>query len=146
MSKLVRANTRFITVKVTDYDIRHGEPRNSERCPIKNALHRSDWNAPKVPWDGKVNGRGVIAMTDPETGIRYEWYIPPGVNRWLMEYDAGKSVEPIEFQLDITKATQIAPRPTHKASENRNNRNRIVRESVKPRVPHGKIRPIVDFS
>lgn len=130
-------NRRFLDVSLINTDIRYGKPRIAERCPIRRALYRMGFHAPKVPWNGE---NGHIKLTDPDTKIRYEWTIPGKALIWLIKYDRGELVQPFEFRLDMTKAT-IVPKSSQGPRGPKKDNPRPKRTYYQ----EGRLRPITDI-
>ena len=79
------------TIDVTQEDIAKGDARNPESCPVALAASR----VCKQPMmAGSYRLHSVMGATQYRTGA-----IPKSVQRWIEDFDEGRSVEPIKFEV-----------------------------------------------
>jgi hypothetical protein len=86
--------TNKAVVRVSKTDISDSVPKNSERCMIASALHRSIPNARYVSVDV-----ASVRYSDVQTGRRHIFLTPPNAQRALLQFDKGEKVEPFQFTL-----------------------------------------------
>lgn len=89
-----------LLVKVTDEDIQNGKSYDPCKCPIALALRRQTGLNAAV-------GNGATLFTDDL--ITYEstnW--PEIADRFIINFDTGRPVTPIEFDLDFAREELVA--------------------------------------
>jgi len=77
-------------ITVTNEDIAGGQRRDSDNCPVARALRRAG-----VAHLG-VGGMAVMIHLDQQTTFVL---MPATAQEWIMEFDCGAQVGPIEFDL-----------------------------------------------
>jgi len=82
-------------IKITDKNIREGTPGKGNFCPVHNAL--MDTEEFSFVTVGVRNIYFRKKFTEKETHVE----IPNFLAEWIYNYDFGKKVSPIEFELDI---------------------------------------------
>lgn len=80
-------------IQVTAEDIANGTRGNCAFCPVARAVCRATGSV-----DVSVTGLGVTIWCGEETA---SLAIPDAVGRFVDDFDCGKPVHPIEFDLDI---------------------------------------------
>lgn len=83
-----------IRIDVTADDIAKGKPKDWCRCPVSLALRRVlPQSSARVPADGlEVFGRQMERR-------------PPGVARFVRDFDKGRPVAPFSFVIDTQRTT-----------------------------------------
>lgn len=104
-------------IEVTADDIRHGERRECERCPIARAVQRAtndgawsvcETSTSRLPgFSGDpddVHNVYVVGKqerggydVDPDSAIR----LPREVSRFIDAFDSGHDVEPFSFEIEM---------------------------------------------
>jgi len=79
-------------ITVTNEDIAGGQRRDSDNCPVARALRRAG-----VAHLG-VGGMAVMIHLDQQTTFVL---MPAAAQEWIMEFDCGAQVGPIEFDLTL---------------------------------------------
>jgi hypothetical protein len=85
-----------VKIKVTHNDILRGERRNPEACPVHRAIVRATKGKKPKLWVGSFNwgdNKADAAFTE-------------NISKWINDFDLGKGVMPIEFDLWIPKKLQ----------------------------------------
>ncbi len=78
-------------IDVTSEDIQQGQRQNPKGCPVGRALSRAG-----IPTCG-VTGPAVILKDD--RNIATALLLPEVVQNWISDFDQGRSVEPIAFNV-----------------------------------------------
>ena len=79
-------------IEVTENDIEHGQRGDPKCCAIGRALDRAG-----VMHFG-VMGPAVLLAN--ELRLSTALLLPPFVQRWILDFDAGKPVQPFSFELN----------------------------------------------
>ena len=75
-------------VKVTKDHIRQGQRCHSTRCPLALALQNATGSVWEVGSNGEAHdGQGRVI------------YLSPNLAQWIVAFDEGLAVKPIQFQL-----------------------------------------------
>ena len=85
-------------ITVTAQDIYEGQKRDPEQCAVARALVRAGLNHSGV--------MGPSVMVSDSWGRLISLPLPSAVSDWIFDFDAGKTVRPISFDLDFV----ITPR------------------------------------
>lgn len=83
-------------IKVTQEDIDNGKKKSCYECPIALAIQRVSVKHLRCD----VMNQQVYAV---EKDLRPVWIriLPPEAQLFIIDFDAGKSVKPFQFELDI---------------------------------------------
>ncbi len=96
---LVKINTapalKRIKVIVTPTEIAFATKANSKHCMITDSMKRDYGKR----FNGIVTSKEYVAFTEKKTRRRYKFPLPPIARAALLRFDAGESVEPVEFTL-----------------------------------------------
>lgn len=76
------------TIRVTAQDIRHGIHISTTACPIALAARRAGCR------EVQCGNHGLVV------GKRYA-QLPPKAQSWIASFDAGKTVKPFEFSVEL---------------------------------------------
>lgn len=97
---MLKSRQRFISVAVTRGFILTGMQNTYGHCPIANALKGNGWHSPKV-------AKNLVKITDPDTGLRYQFTTPTEAADWLRRFDlkGPDDVYPFTMHLDLKMAT-----------------------------------------
>jgi hypothetical protein len=95
-----------VLISVLRVDIRKGEPKNAENCPVARACKR------KLPeYDARVEGLASIPQI-VLTNSTQKWVaflpMPKTVFNFATSFDAGKPMKPFSFYLSLPEL----PEPT----------------------------------
>jgi hypothetical protein len=80
-------------IRVTRQDIKQGEKRDPEQCAVALALIRAGINHFGV--------MGPSVMVPDAVGRLISLPLPAAVADWIFDFDAGKAVRPMAFELDV---------------------------------------------
>ncbi|SPE50672.1 hypothetical protein SBV1_120013 [Verrucomicrobia bacterium] len=90
-------------ITVTKEDIDGGRRSDPEDCPVARALRRAG-----LAHFG-VTGMAVMVGGEP---LHTTLLLPGAVQEWIMDYDWGAPVKPMEFELVLpSEGTELPPRP-----------------------------------
>jgi hypothetical protein len=92
------------TITVTDPLIAKAKAANSHQCAIAQSVGMSVEGASHIMVD-----TATIRFTVGES--RFYYYTPASVQRFVLDFDGGKKVEPFRFQLRDGVVHQVARRP-----------------------------------
>jgi len=95
-------------ITVTRQDIQQGQRRDPEQCAVARALVRAGFEHSGV--------MGPSVMMPDRWGRLISLPLPAVVSDWIFDFDAGKPVRPITFEMDfdltLKRANGMAPRQT----------------------------------
>jgi hypothetical protein len=86
-------------IEVNEHDIEQGRRRDLKCCAIGRALDRAG-----VVHFG-VTGPAVLLAN--ELRLSTARLLPPFVQRWILDFDAGKLVEPFSFELKTFESVLV---------------------------------------
>lgn len=84
-------------IEVTADDIAKGKRKSCDACPVARAIHRATGDG----WNAVVYKDNCIAVADDDDWDREEFTPPPEVAQFVKDFDAGRPVTPITFDLPI---------------------------------------------
>jgi hypothetical protein len=84
-----------ITVTVTKRDIFNGNANSSKSCPIARAL----LEYPRVMRVDVQAQSVTMTMLEGEKRVTDCWKLPPEAQEFIANFDSGKDVEPITFEM-----------------------------------------------
>lgn len=97
----------YLTIEVTEQDIKRGIAGNCWQCPIALATHRAmGWNPSAFRVrvrDGEIclipENSDWLHTVLPQSGTRH--WLPYDVTEWIVRFDQFDEVEPICFEIEI---------------------------------------------
>lgn len=81
-------------IDVTKEDIEAGKPREATSCPIALAATRA------------VGHQMYMGSSLLHSGDMQWFFVSPEVSGWIHDFDAGRDVEPISFEVDLVPASE----------------------------------------
>ena len=85
-------------IKVTKRDVSGGDQDNTASCPVALACRRAGLHSPSVS-----NSRIYFGKDNERVYLEF----PLKVVKFIEDYDSGKKVKPLEFNLSMKKAVLI---------------------------------------
>lgn len=93
-----------VLIKVKQTDIDDGTQRSSCRCPIARAINRA-FGLAYVDEHIDVLQYGKVYYTGSRQDIRDEFRLPPIAKQFITDFDAGRTVNPFNFELSPYSST-----------------------------------------
>lgn len=87
--------TKTVIVDVTQEDIKHGEQRECEKCPIARAIHRIPELARAYVNESCVEWPAAYA------GETNYVHLPEEAQKFISDFDNDREARPFKFELEI---------------------------------------------
>jgi hypothetical protein len=85
-----------VHIEVTENDIKFGKPHTLSMCPVARAIRRT------LPGSKALVGADKVALDRGSLFGRTPVKVPPKVFKFGERFDAGKTVEPMSFDLETS--------------------------------------------
>lgn len=79
-------------IEITEKDIKDGYPKNIQYCPLGLAAHRV--------FSTRVMVDGARLYVYDSRNIEIVYTLPEEISNWVSDYDNGKDVNPVSFELE----------------------------------------------